>query len=178
MGELKLSSLYIDISNLSIKKFQLGIRFRKYLVCYKISTQWLVQFNPNIFKQDLLVIVLPAQKTSRVVVFKTSLHFDPNMIDSVFPRWREGLLSVSHFWWNRARFCCLCCICAIFVPTARIAESSAYKNSKQLTAEAMSFTYMRNSNGPAIDPLGMPQLTAAGAERVSPISTHCCLPFR
>ena len=53
------------------------------------------------------------------------------------------------------------------------AESSAYKGSLHPTADGTSFTYIRNSKGPRIDPCGTPQVIVAGLEMVPPISTDC-----
>ena len=53
------------------------------------------------------------------------------------------------------------------------AESAAYKSSLHPTADGTSFTYIRNSNGPRIDPCGTPQEIVAGLEMVPPISTDC-----
>ena len=42
-------------------------------------------------------------------------------------------------------------------------ESSAYRNRFDLTALDMSFTYMRNSKGPRMDPCGTPHVILEGS---------------
>ena len=50
-------------------------------------------------------------------------------------------------------------------------ESSTYKMSLHFTADSMSITYIRKSNGPRMEPCGTPQGTILGLEKVTFIST-------
>ena len=61
----------------------------------------------------------------------------------------------------------------VSLPETKRAESSAYKSSLQRTAVLISLIYIRNNNGPRIEPCGTPHVTVIGLEIASPISTDC-----
>ena len=116
--------------------------------------------------------VLPAHCTW-MELFCWSFLFEAKSIDSVFPRWRDKLLSISHSLIDSSSEESLFWISSVFVPDTMRAGSSAYKSSLHPTADGTSFTYIRNSNRPRIDPRISPQVIVAGLEMVPPISTDC-----
>ena len=98
------------------------------------------------------------------------LH-DPNKIDSVLPRCKESLLSTSQLLKAQISFPSVSWMTLTSFPETNKAESSANKMSLHYTADSMSVTYIRKSNGPRMEPCGTPQGTILGLEKVLFIST-------
>ena len=53
---------------------------------------------------------------------------------------------------------------SMLLPDNISAESSAYNKSLHETEDSMSFTYIKKSRGPSIDPWGTPQLIESNSE--------------
>ena len=128
---------------------------------------------PRYLTVDLADNILPPQVTLSWVDVHWSFFLVPNRMDSVLPKWRESLLSVSQLLIDFSSLVSCNSISLTSFPGTIRAESSAYSNSLQLTAEHMSLTYTRNKSGPRIDPWGTPQVTFWKGDKVPPISTGC-----
>ena len=130
-------------------------------VCSRSTPRYRTDFFEEIFVSPHLI-----SKDGELPIF---LH-DPNKIDYVLPRCKESLLSISQLLKAQSSFPSVSCMTLMSFPETNKAESSAYKMSLHFTADSMSLTYIRKSNGPRMEPCGTPQGTILGLEKVPFIS--------
>ena len=93
---------------------------------------------------------------------------DQNNIDSVFSRSNDKRFSTNHSLTDSNSLLRTFSISDTSLLEASRAESSSYKRSLQLTAAFISLTYIRNRNGPSIDPCGTPHVTYLNSEKTLP----------
>ena len=93
------------------------------------------------------------------------LRLEAESIDLVLssPKWMLSLLFTNHSqMFVKSSFNCFSISITSF-PWKTSQESSAYKNRFEVTACGMSFMYMRNSNGPRMDPCSTPHVILEGS---------------
>ena len=103
---------------------------------------------------------------------------DPNRIDSVLPRCKDNLLSISYSLMDSSSTLSTLSISVVSFPDTSSAESSAYNMSLQFVAAVISFTYIKNSRGPSMEPCGTPHVMFLVPDSVPFTSTTCVLPTR